>query len=128
MQLAYGLYPAGYLRRAVILSDGVQTDGDMLAEANRARQFGVKVFAIPYRRPVPGEVAVRDLRAPDKIHVDEPFELHAVRSSRAARRPSQPSLKQGEAINGLDGVRSVDAQGRATTTSPGRASCGSPAR
>src|SRR5690349_18656066 len=38
MQLAYGLYPSGYLRRAVVFSDGVQTDGDILAEANRARE------------------------------------------------------------------------------------------
>ena len=68
LQLAYGLYPEGYLRRAVILSDGVQTDGDLLAEANRAKRFGVKVFAVPYKRPVPGEVAVRDLRVPDKVH------------------------------------------------------------
>jgi len=67
LQLAYGLYPSGYLRRAVILSDGVQTDGDLLAEANRARQFGVKLFTIAYHRPVPGEVAVRELRVPDKV-------------------------------------------------------------
>jgi Ca-activated chloride channel family protein len=107
MQLAYGQFPAGYLRRAVILSDGVETDGDMLAEANRAKQFGVKVFVIPYKRPVPGEVAVRDLRAPDKIHVDEPFLLHSeIFSSRAQK--VKLVLKQGEAINGLDGVRTVD--------------------
>ena len=107
MELAYGLYPAGYLRRAVILSDGVQTDGDMLSEASRARQFGVKVFTIPYRRPVPGEVAIRDLRAPDKLHVDEPFELHSIIFS---SRPEtvRAVLKQGEAINGLEGVRSIE--------------------
>ena len=107
LQLAYGLYPAGYLRRAVVLSDGVQTDGDLLAEANRARGFGVKVFTIPYHRPVPGEVAVRELRAPDKIRVGEPFELHAnIFSSRAQK--AKAVLKQGEAINGLDGVRTLD--------------------
>lgn len=107
LQLAYGLYPAGYLRRAVILSDGVQTDGDLLAEANRAREFGVKVFAVPYHRPVPGEVAVRDLRVPDKVHVGEPFEVHA---NVFASRPQKVRavLKQGEAINGLDGVRAVE--------------------
>jgi Ca-activated chloride channel homolog len=107
MQLAYGQYPAGYLRRAVILSDGVETDGDMLSEANRAKEFGVRVFVIPYRRPVPGEVAIRDLRAPDRVHVDEPFLLHAsVFASRAQN--VKLVLKQGEAINGLEGVRRVD--------------------
>ncbi len=107
LQLAYGLYPAGYLRRAVVLSDGVQTDGDLLAEANRARGFGVKLFTVAYRRPVPGEVAVRELRAPPKIRVGEPFELHA---SIFSSRPQQAKavLKQGEAINGLDGVRTLD--------------------
>ncbi len=107
LQLAYGLYPSGYLRRAVILSDGVQTDGDLLAEANRARDFGVKVFAVPYHRPVPGEVALRDLRTPAKVRVGEPFEIHAhVFSSRA--QTAKAVMKQGEAINGLDGVRTLD--------------------
>ncbi len=107
LELGFALYPAGYLRRAVILSDGVQTDGDLLAEANRARGYGVKIYSIPYHRPVPGEVAVRDLRAPDKIHVGEPFELHAdIFSSRAQK--AKAVLKQGEAINGLDGVRTLD--------------------
>jgi Mg-chelatase subunit ChlD len=107
MQLAYGLYPAGYLRRAVILSDGVETDGDMLAEANRAKELGVKVFVVPYKRAVPGEVAVREISGPDRVHVDEPFLLHAkVFSTRAEK--VRFVLKQGEAINGLDGVRSVD--------------------
>lgn len=107
MQLAYGLYPAGYIRRAVILSDGVQTDGDVLAEANRAKEFGVKVFTIPYHRPVPGEVALRDLRIPDKVRVGEPFNLHAnIFSSRPQK--VRAVLKQGEAINGLDGVKDVE--------------------
>jgi Ca-activated chloride channel homolog len=107
MQLAYGLYPAGYLRRAVILSDGVQTDGDVLAEANRAKEFGVKVFTVPYHRPVPGEVALRELRVPDKVRVGEAFNLHAnVFSSRPQK--VKATLKQGEAINGLDGIRMLD--------------------
>lgn len=107
MQLAYGQYPAGYLRHAVFLTDGVQTDGDILAESNRARDFGVKIFTVPYHRPVPGEVALRELRVPDKVRVGEPFNLHAnVFSS----RPQQvrATLKQGEAINGLDGIRTID--------------------
>ena len=107
MQLAYGQYPAGYLRRAVVFSDGVQTDGDILAEANRAKEFGVKIFTVPYHRPVPGEVALRDLRVPDKVRVGEPFNLHAnIFSSRPQK--VRATLKQGEAINGLDGVRDIE--------------------
>ena len=89
--------PPGYLRRAVLLSDGVQTDGDILAEANRARDFGVKLFTVPYHRPVPGEVAVRELRVPDKVQVGEPFELHAEHLLEPRRRRRSATLKQGEA-------------------------------
>ncbi len=107
LQLAYGLYPEGYLRRAVVISDGVQTDGDLLAEANRARQFGVKLFATPSKRPVPGEVAVRELRVPDKVHEQETFDLHADVFS-TVPQTVKLSLKQGDVVNGLDGVKTVD--------------------
>lgn len=107
LQLAYGLYQPGYLKRAVLLSDGVQTDGDFLAEANRARDFGVKLFTVPYRRPVPPEVAVRGLRMPDKVKVGETFEIHAdIYASRATK--AHAKLFQGEALNGLDGLRDLD--------------------
>jgi Ca-activated chloride channel family protein len=107
LELAYGLYPEGYLRRAVILSDGVQTDGDLVAEANRARAFGIKLFAVPSRRPVPGEVAVRELRVPDKVREQETFDVHATVFSSVAQSVKL-SLKQGDVINGLEGVKRVD--------------------
>jgi Mg-chelatase subunit ChlD len=107
LQLAYGLFPEGYLRRAVVLSDGVQTDGDLLAESNRARSYGVKLFATPYTRPVPGEVAVRDLRVPEHVHEGETFEVHAQVFSSVPQKVKLV-LKQGDMINGLDGVKDVD--------------------
>ncbi|WP_438004368.1 VWA domain-containing protein [Sorangium sp. So ce321] len=107
LQLAYGLYPPGYLKRAVLMSDGVQTDGDVLAEANRARDFGVRLFTIPYRRPAPPEVAVRELRMPDRVKVGETFEIHAdIYASRATK--ARARLFQGEALNGLEGIRDLE--------------------
>lgn len=107
LELAYGLFPEGNLRRVVLFTDGVQTDGDLLAEASRAKEFGVKIHVVPYKRPVPGEVALRDLRVPDKVRVGEPFILRAlVFSSRAQK--VRATLKQGEAINGLEGIKVVD--------------------
>ncbi len=106
LQLAYGLFPPGYLKRAVMLSDGVETRGDFLAEANRAAGFGVRLYAVPYRRPAPAEVALRGLRVPDKVDIGEPFEvvadIYASRSLKARAR-----LYQGETLNGLDGVREL---------------------
>lgn len=107
LQLAYGLYPEGYLRRAVILSDGVQTDGDLLAEANRAKGYGVRLFAVPYRRPVPGELAVRDLHVPEHVHEGETFDVHAQVFSNV-KQSAKLVLKQGDVVNGLDGVKQVE--------------------
>ncbi|MGO9839305.1 MAG: VWA domain-containing protein [Polyangiaceae bacterium] len=107
LELAYGLYPDGYLRRAVLLSDGVQTDGDLIAEADRAARYGVKLFATPYTRPVPGEVAVRELRVPDRIREGETFDVHGTVFSSVAQTVKLV-LKQGDVVNGIDGVRQVD--------------------
>ncbi len=107
LSLSYGLFPPGYLRRVVVLSDGVQTEGDALGEASRAARFGARVSVVPAREATPAEVAVRDLRLPDRIRVNEPFE---VRATLFASRPARVSLTllQGESVNGLDGTRTVD--------------------
>lgn len=107
LQLAYGVFPPGYLKRAVLLTDGVETEGDLLAEANRARGFGVKLSSVPYRRPAPGEVALKELRAPEKVEIGQPFDLTAhIYSSRASK--ARARLYQGETLNGLDGVRDLE--------------------
>lgn len=107
LQLAYGLYPPGYLRRGVLISDGVQTEGDLLAEANRAIDYGVKLHTIPYTRPVPGEVAVRGLRMPERVKVGETFEIHAdIYASRATKASLR--LKQGETLNALDPIKELE--------------------
>ena len=111
LQLAYGLYPQGFLKRAVLFSDGVQTEGDVLAEANRAKAFGVKLFTVPYRRPAPPEVAVRELKMPERVKVGETFAVHA---DIYATRPTKARVRlyQGEALNGLDGLKQLDLVGR----------------
>ena len=106
VSLSYGLFPPGCLRRVVVLSDGVQTDGDMLAEAARAARFGVRVSVMPMRGIAPAEVAVRDLRLPEQIRINEPFDVRAsVFSTRSSH--VHLALMQGESINGLDGERVV---------------------
>lgn len=107
LQLAFGLYPTGYLRRAVLISDGLQTDGDLLAEAKRAKDHGVILHTHMYRRGIPGEVALRKLRIPDSVKVGETFaitaEIYASRETKATAR-----LYQGETLNGLEGVKDVE--------------------
>lgn len=107
LELAYGLFPPGYLKRAVLLTDGVETRGDVLAEAERAAGFGVKLFGRVFRERPPPEVAVRALRVPDKVDVGQSFQVTA---EVFASRPTtaRARLYQGEVLNGLGGVRQVE--------------------
>src|SRR5262249_26133090 len=69
--------------------------------------FGVKLFTVPYRRPAPPEVAIRELRVPDRVKVGETFEIHAdIYATRSMK--ARAKLYQGEALNGLDGVKELD--------------------
>ncbi|UJR81079.1 VWA domain-containing protein [Sandaracinus amylolyticus] len=107
LQLAYGLYPPGHLRRAVVLSDGAQTEGDALAEAQRAAELGVRIDHAPFTEGPPGEIAISSLSLPDALQAGQPF---TVRVRVFASQPTSARLRlyQGETLNGLDGVRDVE--------------------
>jgi uncharacterized membrane protein len=91
----------------VIISDGRQTRGDVLAEAGRARDFGVQVHAMVYTRPAPAEVAISTLRLPSHVKVGEGFKVEArIFSSRKSRATAR--LYQGETLNALDGVKTIE--------------------
>ena len=106
LQLSYGLFPPGYLKRIVLMSDGLETEGSLLSEANHAKRFGARLYVRPFRDPPPGEVAVRALRLPDKVDIGQPFDVTAeVYASRATTAKAR--LYQGETLNGLEGVRDV---------------------
>ncbi|HJL16560.1 MAG TPA: VWA domain-containing protein [Sandaracinaceae bacterium LLY-WYZ-13_1] len=107
LQLAYGLFPPGHLRRAVLMSDGGQTEGDLLAEASRAAELDVKLYTEAYTEGAPREVAVTDLDIPERLRVGEPFTIRARVFSTAATE-ARLRLYQGETLNGLDGVRDVE--------------------
>ena len=65
LQLAYGLFPPGHLRRAVLISDGGQTSGDLLAEATRAKSFGVTLHYDPYTEAAPKDGNTIMIRYPE---------------------------------------------------------------
>lgn len=106
LQLAYGLFPPGHLRRVVLWSDGAQTEGDLLSEAARAADFGVEIHAAPYRQGTPPEVAVTTIRIPERLRVGQPFPVRATIFS-TSQAGARVRLYQGETLNGLDGVRDV---------------------
>lgn len=107
MRLAYGLFPAGHLRRIALVSDGLETHGDLLEEATRAAELGVRVHHHVLDEGAPPEVAIRTVSLPDGLRVGENFE---VRATVFATRPVRARLRlyQGAVLNGLDAVRDLD--------------------
>jgi uncharacterized membrane protein len=83
LKLAYGLFSPGTLRRAVLLSDGNQTEGDLLAEAQVARRRGVRLYHVPPQAEPEPEVLVASLRlsgserGEGEVRVGAPFLLEA---------------------------------------------------
>lgn len=75
LQLSYGLFPPGYLPRAVIVSDGNQTRGDLLAEAYKASDFGVHLSFHVVPAEAHQEIRVVALHLPEDIKVGAPFEI-----------------------------------------------------
>lgn len=107
LQLGYGLFPPGTIKRMVLVSDGNQTNGDLLAEASRAKQLGIKIHHRTFPELRARETLVSKVIMPERVRVGEPFELmvHVWSSHRADGRVT---LFQGDMINGLDGIRNLD--------------------
>src|SRR4051794_9030502 len=61
LTLSYGLYPPGTLPRALLISDGNETEGDLAAEAQAAARRGVRVSYATFPRAQDDEVLVRAL-------------------------------------------------------------------
>ncbi|MGE5181062.1 MAG: VWA domain-containing protein [Acidobacteriota bacterium] len=107
MQLAYGLYPDGYLPRMVIISDGNQTQGDVAVEAYRAKELGVHVSWRSFDTdPVP-EVRVVGVTTPDDLKVGQPYEVTAEVWS-TDKQTVTLSLQQDEFPNGLEPSKTVE--------------------
>ncbi len=73
IKMAYGLFPPGFHRRVVVLSDGQETEGDALAESTAARQADVRIDFVDLQVKRPAEVVVRAVHLPDAIEAEAPF-------------------------------------------------------
>ncbi|MEO8554707.1 MAG: VWA domain-containing protein, partial [Kofleriaceae bacterium] len=107
MQLAYGLFPQGYLPRIVMISDGNQTEGDVAVEAYRAKDLGVKVSWKNFEADATAEVRVVGVTTPDDIKVGQPYEVTAEVWSTEAQSVTL-ALQQDEFPNGREPIKTVE--------------------
>ena len=75
IQLGLALYPAGYAKRMVILSDGAQTSGDALEAVKFAVASNVQIVVLPIVNPHENEALIADVSAPAHLRPGERFDL-----------------------------------------------------
>jgi uncharacterized membrane protein len=73
--LGAGLVDATAIPRLLLISDGVPTRGDLTAAAERLRDRGTPLYALPLPSDERGDVAVVAISAPDDIRVRTPFRV-----------------------------------------------------
>ena len=73
LRMAYGLFPQDHLKRAVLITDGNETDGDLLAESYKAEAFGIRLHAHEIEAEPRREVLIRSFDFPDDLQVGSPF-------------------------------------------------------
>jgi Ca-activated chloride channel homolog len=79
LRLAQAHFPGGTQRKIVVLTDGRENFGDVLAEGLIARSNGVPVTTVHCETaPAAGEVLIDSLLAPERVDKDEPFAVRVI--------------------------------------------------
>jgi Ca-activated chloride channel family protein len=76
IQLGLALYPSGYAKRMVILSDGAETTGDALNAAKFASASDVQFVVVPLISQVGAEALVTKVDVPTHLRNGEQFDLN----------------------------------------------------
>lgn len=100
VELAVANLPAAGQRTVVVISDGAQTSGDARAAAGAAHSLGIDVFSVALESDAAqNEIRLQGISAPDWVHSNEPFQLHASIESTTAADASVVVLRDGVAIH-----------------------------
>ena len=75
IETAWGIFPADANKRIVLISDGVETRGDVLRAGLRGKAFGVQIDTVPIFPSDAPEVMIERIDAPMQVKQGEPFHL-----------------------------------------------------
>lgn len=78
VRVAAGVFPADAKKRVVVLSDGLQTRGNLEEEAVAAASAGIQIDYLPLSRRQGAEVLVERVQAPPRAAQDEAFEVQVI--------------------------------------------------
>ncbi len=104
IRLALAVFPEGYQRRIVLVSDGNENQGHALAEAEAARAHGVVVDVFPLHYDYPREAWIEGLHVPPDLAPKEPFDVTVVVNSQTAG-PAKLILHRNKGLLSAENVR-----------------------
>lgn len=78
LRVAAGVFPADAKKRVVVLSDGLQTRGNLEEESVAAASAGIQVDYLPLSRRQGAEVLVERVQAPPRAAQDEAFDVQVI--------------------------------------------------
>jgi len=86
IQLGLALFPSGYAKRMVILSDGAETTGDALNAAKFASAADVQIVVVPFINQVGAEALITEVDVPTHLRNGEQFDLNvSIQASESMR-------------------------------------------
>ena len=78
IETAWGVFPANTNRRIVLISDGVETQGDAIRTVLRGKDFGMEIDTLPIYPSNQPEVMVERIDVPVQVKQGEPFNLEVL--------------------------------------------------
>jgi uncharacterized membrane protein len=84
LQRARSLYPPGFAKRIVLVTDGNENLGDALTEARGLADAGVSIDVLPVSLPLKSDVSVEKLTLPADVRQGQPYEMRIVLNNDAA--------------------------------------------
>ena len=76
VQLGLALFPSGYAKRMIVLSDGAQTSGDVFEAAKFATASDVQIVVLPFVDQTGAEALITSVDLPTHLRPGELFDLN----------------------------------------------------
>ena len=78
IETAWGTFPANANKRIVLITDGVETQGDAVHTALRGKDFGIQIDTVPLYPSDDPEVMVQRLDMPAQVKQGAPFNVEVL--------------------------------------------------
>ena len=78
IETAWGTFPANANKRIVLITDGVETQGDAVHTALRGKDFGIQIDTVPLYPSDEPEVMVQRLDMPAQVKQGAPFSVEVL--------------------------------------------------